>query len=120
MWMNYDDFTRTKRTNAISQVNGIASEYVLSIQKFWSPYHRSYKLIPQINNFKNSVQFFFWQKILASAIWFFILYFRKMEKTTTKVTGGTENLFEANDDVKCILTIRKLFINYYNNTILFI
>ena len=28
MWMNYDDFTRTKRTNAISQVNGIASEYV--------------------------------------------------------------------------------------------
>ena len=43
-----------------------------------------------------------------------------MDKTTTKVTGGTENLFEANDDVKCILTIRKLFINYYNNTILFI
>ena len=43
-----------------------------------------------------------------------------MEKTTAKVTGGTENLFEANDDVKCILTIRKLFMNYYNNRILFI
>ena len=28
MWMNYDDFTRTKRTNALGQVNGIASEYV--------------------------------------------------------------------------------------------
>merc|ERR1712141_391986 len=25
--MNYEDFTRTKRTNATSQVNGIASEY---------------------------------------------------------------------------------------------
>ena len=43
-----------------------------------------------------------------------------MEKTTAKVIGGTENLFEANDDVKCILTIRKLFMNYYNNRILFI
>ena len=28
MWINYEDFTRSRRTNAISQVNGIASEYV--------------------------------------------------------------------------------------------
>ena len=41
MWMNYEDFTRTRRTNALSQVNGIASEYVRRLDD--DPSHHCYR-----------------------------------------------------------------------------
>ena len=41
MWMNYEDFTRNRKTNAINAVNGIASEYVRRLDD--DPSHHCYR-----------------------------------------------------------------------------